>query len=171
MYVTADWSWKGGGDGMGVQTVVHPSCERVKLPSLGIGLPLWRTLNWSRHVEDTLLSLEIPVEGSRIRDKPHCYNTPGVDARYFSRGIQVAAASREKGVFFRWDPDLPHYKGPIPKNRNKYSQKRNCLATFRVCHDIFPWSICLNRKKAFRYSRPQPGCHIPNSPWAGIMTS
>ncbi len=26
-------------------------------------------------------------------------------------------------------------------------------------------------KKAFRYSRPHPGCHLPNSPWAGIMTS
>ncbi len=26
-------------------------------------------------------------------------------------------------------------------------------------------------KKAFRYSRSQPGCHLPNSPWAGIMTS
>ncbi len=26
-------------------------------------------------------------------------------------------------------------------------------------------------KKAFRYSRPQPGPHIPNSPWAGIMMS
>ncbi len=26
-------------------------------------------------------------------------------------------------------------------------------------------------KKAFRYSRPQPGCHLPNSPWAGMMTS
>jgi hypothetical protein len=26
-------------------------------------------------------------------------------------------------------------------------------------------------KKAFRYSRPQPGCHVPNSPWVGIMTS
>jgi len=24
-------------------------------------------------------------------------------------------------------------------------------------------------KKAFRYSRPQPGCQLPNSPWAGIM--
>ncbi len=24
-------------------------------------------------------------------------------------------------------------------------------------------------KKAFRYSRPQPGCHLPNSPWAGII--
>jgi hypothetical protein len=61
---------------MGVQTV-HPSCEWVKLPSLGICLyvPLWRTLNWSRHVEDTFLSLEIPVEGTRIRDKRHGYNT------------------------------------------------------------------------------------------------
>ncbi len=26
-------------------------------------------------------------------------------------------------------------------------------------------------KKAFRYSRPQLGCHLPYSPWAGIMTS
>ncbi len=26
-------------------------------------------------------------------------------------------------------------------------------------------------KKAFQYSRPQPGCHLSNSPWAGIMTS
>jgi len=24
-------------------------------------------------------------------------------------------------------------------------------------------------KKAFRYSRPQPGRHLPNSPWAGII--
>jgi hypothetical protein len=24
-------------------------------------------------------------------------------------------------------------------------------------------------KKAFRYFRPQPGCHLPNSPWAGII--
>ncbi len=24
-------------------------------------------------------------------------------------------------------------------------------------------------KKAFRYSRPRPGCHLPNSPLAGIM--
>jgi hypothetical protein len=23
-------------------------------------------------------------------------------------------------------------------------------------------------KKAFRYSRPQPGCHLPKTPWAGI---
>jgi hypothetical protein len=29
----------------------------------------------------------------------------------------------------------------------------------------------LHRKKSFRYSFPQPGCHLPNSPWAGIMTS
>jgi hypothetical protein len=32
---------------------------------------------------------------------------------------------------------------------------------------------CLNRvlytvKKGYRHSRPQPGCHLPNSPWAGI---
>jgi hypothetical protein len=24
-------------------------------------------------------------------------------------------------------------------------------------------------KKAFRYFRPQPGCHLPNSPLAGII--
>jgi hypothetical protein len=26
-------------------------------------------------------------------------------------------------------------------------------------------------KKPFRYCRAQPGCHLPNSPFAGIMTS
>jgi hypothetical protein len=31
--------------------------------------------------------------------------------------------------------------------------------------------LSIHRKKAFRYSRPQPGSHLPNSPWAGIMTS
>jgi hypothetical protein len=29
----------------------------------------------------------------------------------------------------------------------------------------------IHRKKPFGYSRPQPGCHLPNSPWAGIITS
>ncbi len=24
-------------------------------------------------------------------------------------------------------------------------------------------------KEAFRYSRPQPGCHLPNAPWTGII--
>jgi hypothetical protein len=47
-------------------------------------------MNWSRHIEDTFLSLTIPVEGSRVRDKLLGYNTPGVDARYFSRGIKGA---------------------------------------------------------------------------------
>ncbi len=31
--------------------------------------------------------------------------------------------------------------------------------------------VGLQRKKTFRSSRPQPGCHLPNSPWPGIMTS
>ncbi len=34
----------------------------------------------------------------------------------------------------------------------------------------FCWKAC-TVKKAFRYSRPQPGCHLPKSPWAAIMTS
>ncbi len=29
----------------------------------------------------------------------------------------------------------------------------------------------IHRKKAFWYSSPQPECHLPNCPWAGIMTS
>jgi hypothetical protein len=32
-------------------------------------------------------------------------------------------------------------------------------------------SLSYTVKKAFRYSCPQPGCHLPNYPWAGIMTS
>jgi hypothetical protein len=34
----------------------------------------------------------------------------------------------------------------------------------------FP-SLSYTVKKAFRYSRPQPGCHLPNYPWAGVVTS
>ncbi len=29
--------------------------------------------------------------------------------------------------------------------------------------------MALHRKKAFRYSRPQPGWNLPNSPYAGII--
>ncbi len=32
-----------------------------------------------------------------------------------------------------------------------------------------PWLAHLHRKKGLRHSRPQPGCHLPNSPWAGII--
>jgi hypothetical protein len=36
---------------------------------------------------------------------------------------------------------------------------------------LFVLKGTVHRKKAFRYSRPQPGCHLPKSPWAGKMTS
>ncbi len=28
----------------------------------------------------------------------------------------------------------------------------------------------MHHKKAFRYSRPQPGCHLPKSPWTGKIS-
>ncbi len=39
--------------------------------------------------------------------------------------------------------------------------------TFSKC--LFTVQIILQSKKAFHYSRPQPGFHLLNSPWAGIM--
>jgi hypothetical protein len=27
----------------------------------------------------------------------------------------------------------------------------------------------ISGKKSFQYSHPQPGCHLPDSPWAGII--
>ncbi len=35
-----------------------------------------------------------------------------------------------------------------------------------VGNERFRWVHC---KKGQRFSRPQPGCHLPNSPWAGII--
>jgi len=29
--------------------------------------------------------------------------------------------------------------------------------------------VCLQCKKVYKISRPQPGCHLPNSPWPGII--
>jgi hypothetical protein len=51
------------------------------------------------------------------------------------------------------------------------------LRIYRVCwvplSAIFEalLRVVVHRKKAFGYSRPKLGCHLPNSPWAGIMTS
>jgi hypothetical protein len=30
---------------------------------------------------------------------------------------------------------------------------------------------CVHCKKGYRFSRPQPGCHLPNSSWQGIIKS
>ncbi len=34
---------------------------------------------------------------------------------------------------------------------------------------VYLFSTNYTVKKAFRYSRPQPGCHLPNSPWSRII--
>ncbi len=46
----------------------------------------------------------------------------------------------------------------------------------QVCHCdelpvnlLNPPAICNTVKKGLRHSRPQPGCHLPNSPSAGII--
>jgi hypothetical protein len=36
---------------------------------------------------------------------------------------------------------------------------------FPLCGEVGRYTV----KKAFRNSRPQPGYHLPNSPWAGII--
>ncbi len=66
----------------------------------------------------------------------------------------------------------------------KYASINSFLNYLRTLVSPFWWELVkqrpnspdqqlfqLHRKKDFRYSRPQPGCHLPNSPWAGIMTS
>ncbi len=42
---------------------------------------------------------------------------------------------------------------------------------FNVRPVVVYCKMFIHRKKAFQYSRPQPGCHLPNSPWAVIMES
>jgi hypothetical protein len=34
---------------------------------------------------------------------------------------------------------------------------------------MFVLALPYTVKKGFRHSPPQPGCHLPNSPWAGII--
>ncbi len=65
-----------------------------------------------------------------------------------------------------------------------FTTNKRCLKSFEVPELIISTIIkqtfflffssrgkvrLIHRKKAFRYSRPQPGCHLPNSPWAGII--
>ncbi len=56
---------------------------------------------------------------------------------------------------------------------NKNEQWTSYNKKIHPKHLLFFYVHTLNCsvKKAFRYFRHQPGCHLPNSPWAGIMTS
>ena len=68
------------------------------------------------------------------------------------------------------------YWGGKIRNRVRTQCSPHSLTHFKMLADffsiIFNIVTCrLHRKKTFRYSRPQPGCHLSNSPWAGIMTS
>jgi hypothetical protein len=41
--------------------------------------------------------------------------------------------------------------------------------TFNVMSAIFQLLMHPHCKKGYRFSRPQPGCHLPNSPWPEII--
>jgi hypothetical protein len=42
-----------------------------------------------------------------------------------------------------------------------------CAAQFE--QNFFLELVCIHCKKGYRFSRLQPGCHLPNSPWRGII--
>jgi hypothetical protein len=65
------------------------------------------------------------------------------------------------------------------KNVVKYSvkmtEKKNEVRILLTCEaGIMGMGILMKHKhckKGYRFSRPQSGCHLPNSPWAGIIGS
>jgi hypothetical protein len=57
------------------------------------------------------------------------------------------------------------YKKGLPYLRFYY----NFHLPYKMVHLSVLSAVLYTVKKAFRYSRPQPGCHLPNSPWAGII--
>jgi hypothetical protein len=63
---------------------------------------------------------------------------------------------------FVWTMNTSGQREAIYKEH--WAKNRSSLPTLLFC-------TCFTVKKAFQYSRPQPGCHLPNSPWAGIMMS
>ncbi len=44
-----------------------------------------------------------------------------------------------------------------------------CVPTVSFSVIFASKNATLHRKKGYRFSRPQPGCQIPNSPWPGII--
>jgi hypothetical protein len=44
----------------------------------------------------------------------------------------------------------------------------NCR-DIQTCVCVFAYRLGIHCKKGKRFSRPQPGCHQPNSPWPGIV--
>ncbi len=59
-------------------------------------------------------------------------------------------------------------KGPNSKTNANHQTKRFAdRATIRTGSFLrnSPYTV----KKGYRFSRPQPGCHQPNSPWPGII--
>jgi hypothetical protein len=51
-----------------------------------------------------------------------------------------------------------------------YVYIKTCFGNLKIDANVLnrrdiPYTV----KKGFRFSRPQPGCHLPNSPWPGII--
>jgi hypothetical protein len=48
--------------------------------------------------------------------------------------------------------------------------RRGCICVGGVQYLSSEWEWRLHcKKKVLWFSRPQPGCHLPNSPWSGII--
>ncbi len=72
----------------------------------------------------------------------------------------------------RQHPQNPHvqYVGGSEQLNNMF--RRRLFSIIKIKYSLEAVYYCsYTIKKAFRDSRPQPGSHLPNSPWAGIMTS
>ncbi len=78
------------------------------------------------------------------------------------RGLQSRVQNRAWGLFAAaqratvWALSHPDWATPHP------IELRRTLSEIRLTLDI-------HFKKGLRFSRPQPGCHLPDSPWPGIV--
>ncbi len=80
-------------------------------------------------------------------------------------------------VAYRWrSTDQPTAAAAKQANTTSDPSLHKQREHSRVNLFLFYWvdrflKVMYTVKKAFRYSCPQPGCHLPDSPWAGIETS
>ncbi len=143
-----------------------------------IGFPL-SLLNWARprHTERNL-----SLSATAVRIKQRYKELPVKLRPYYP---QKCGLERDCGLVVIWSWSV-HRKNSVrffqslifSLGLKKYESRLVVTTLGEVNHKVLFCVLCNSSwadllsytvKKAFRYSRPQPGCQKPNSPWTGII--